>query len=257
MQQYIVDTFTDKVFSGNPAAVVVTNKWPTDETMQNIAMENNLSETSFVVKEGDTYRLRWFTPSKELDLGGHGTLAASYIVFRFLAPELETLTFRTKGGPLTVEKNGEILTMTFPTFRMQPMPVSEDLHAALGGVWAQEAYKGVDIVCVVESEEVLRNLKPDPEVVAGLTSVMHVTAPGDTYDCVTRTFAPALGVLEDSVSGRAHCHVVPLWADKLGKNEITAAQASPRGGLLYCDYGRGRVLISGRAVLFLEGKLHL
>lgn len=257
MQQYVVDTFTDKVFSGNPAAVVVTKRWPSDELMQNIAMENGLSATAFVAKEGDGYRLRWFTPSKELDLCGHGTLAASYVIFSFYAPELETLTFRTKGGPLTVEKNGEILTMTFPTFRLRPISVSEELHAALGGVWAQEAYQGVDIVCVVESEDQLRNLKPDPEVIANLTSVMHVTAPGDTYDCVTRTFAPAVGVLEDSVSGRAHCHVVPLWAEKIGKNEITAAQASPRGGMVYCDYGRGKVLISGRAVLFSEGTLHL
>lgn len=258
MKQYIVDAFTDKLFSGNPAAVVVSKEWLPAKIMQNIAMENNLSETAFTVKETNGYRLRWFTPQSEVDLCGHATLATAYVILRFYEPGLETITFNTRSGPLKIEKNGMILTMDFPAFTPRPITVSEELHAALGGVWPVEAYQDEDIVCVVDSEDVVRSIQPDLAVIHSLDAqCLHVTARGNEYDCVTRSFAPRIGVAEDPVCGRGHCHVVPIWAEKLGKDEVTAFQASPRTGVLYCDNAGGRIFISGSAVLFSKGSLYL
>ena len=257
MKQYVVDAFTDKVFAGNLAAICVMDKWLDEGTMQSIAIENNLSETAFAVREGDAYHLRWFTPGGEVELCGHATLATAYVITRFVEPELKTVAFDTLSGRLTVEKQGELLTMDFPAFDLKPVPVTEDMVRALG-VRPLEAYFGADMVCVLENEEQVRQVVPDQELIRQMDGVcFHITAPGSAYDCVTRSFAPKCNVAEDPVCGRAHCHVIPLWAGKMGKTDFTAYQASRRGGVLYCRLNGERTLISGKAALYSEAEIHV
>ncbi len=257
MKQYVVDAFTDKVFAGNPAAVCVMDKWLDDELMQKIAIENNLSETAFCVKDGGSYRLRWFTPGGEVELCGHATLATAYVILNFVEPDSAVVSFDTLSGRLTVEKQGELLSMDFPAFRLEPLPVSEQLVKAIG-VKPLEAYIGADIMCVLESEEQLRAVQPDQELIKGLDGVcFHITARGESYDCVTRSFAPKCNVAEDPVCGRGHCHVIPYWAKTLGKSEFTAYQASRRGGVLYAKLEGERVILAGKAALFSEAEIHI
>lgn len=255
MKQYVVDAFTDRIFAGNPAAVCVMDKWPDDDLMQKIAIENNLSETAFCVKDGDSYRLRWFTPGGEVELCGHATLATAYVIFRFVEPTATLVRFDTLSGRLTVEKLGDLLTMDFPAFELAPLELTEVLTTALG-VKPLEAYMGADIVCVLENEAQLRAVQPDQDVIRKLDGVcLHITAPGDSYDCVTRSFAPKCGVAEDPVCGRGHCHVIPYWAKKFGKNELAAYQASKRGGVLYTRVEGERVILAGKAALFSEAEI--
>ena len=257
MKQYVVDAFTDKVFAGNPAAVCVMDKWLDEGTMQSIAIENNLSETAFAVGKGGAYHLRWFTPGGEVELCGHATLATAYVITRFVEPELETVSFDTLSGRLTVEKQGELLTMDFPAFDLKPVSVTENMVRALG-VRPLEAYFGADMVCVLESEEQVRQVVPDQELIRRMDGVcLHITAPGSAYDCVTRSFAPKCNVAEDPVCGRGHCHVIPYWADKMGKTDFTAYQASRRGGVLYCRLNGERILISGKAALYSEAEIYV
>lgn len=257
MKQYIVDAFTDKVFAGNPAAVCIMDQWISDEIMQKIAMENNVSETAFAVREKENYRLRWFTPGGEVELCGHATLATAYVILRFIEPKAEKVCFDTLSGLLTVNKNGEMLTMDFPSFSLTPIAVTSELISALSGVTPVEAYMGADIVCVLENEEQVRNVTPNQTIIRGLEGVcFHITAKGNTYDCVTRSFAPKCNVAEDPVCGRGHCHVIPLWSEKLGKETLTAYQASARGGELYCRYAGERTILSGKAALFSEAEIY-
>lgn len=256
MKQYIVDAFTEKVFAGNPAAVCVMERWLDDRTMEKIAIENNLSETAFAVKEGEHYHLRWFTPGGEVELCGHATLATAYIIFRFIEPSAKELLFDTLSGLLKVQKEGEMLVMDFPSFQLAPIEVTEALTQALG-VRPLEAYMGGDTVCVLESEEQVHTVVPNQELVRGIEGVcLHVTAKGSgEYDCVTRSFAPKCNVAEDPVCGRGHCHVIPLWAGKLGKKELTAYQDSARGGVLYCEFAGERTILKGKAALFSEAEI--
>ena len=256
MKQYIVDAFTDKVFAGNPAAVCVMDEWLQDDIMQKIAIENNLSETAFTVKENEKYHLRWFTPGGEVELCGHATLATAYVIFRFVEPDAEKICFNTLSGILTVTKEQEMLTMDFPAFQLKPIAITSPLIEAIG-VKPIEAYAGDDTVLVLESEEQVRSVVPNQSIIKGLDGVcLHITAKGNNFDCVTRTFAPKCGVAEDPVCGRGHCHVIPLWADRLKKTELTAYQASDRGGILYCRYAGKRIVISGRAALFSEAEIY-
>lgn len=256
MKQYVVDAFTDKVFAGNPAAVCVMDKWLHDRTMQNIAIENNLSETAFAVKEGSAYHLRWFTPGGEVELCGHATLATAYVITRFVEPECKIVAFDTLSDRLTVEKQDDLLAMNFPSFQLQPVPVTEQMTEALG-VTPVEAYFGADMVCVLENEEQVRQVQPNLELIRQMDGVcFHITAQGSKYDCVTRTFAPKCNVTEDPVCGRGHCHVIPYWAGKTGKAEFTAYQASKRGGVLYCTYAGERTVLRGKAALFAEAEIY-
>ena len=258
MKQYVVDAFTDKVFAGNPAAVCVMDKWLDDELMQKIAIENNLSETAFCVKDGGSYHLRWFTPGGEVELCGHATLATAYVILNFVEPDSAVVSFDTLSGRITVEKQDELLSMDFPAFSLEPLPVSEELTAALGGVRPLEAYMGADILCVLESEEQLRAVQPDQELIKRLDGVcFHITAKGEGFDCVTRSFAPKCNVAEDPVCGRGHCHVIPYWAKTLGRSEFTAYQASKRGGVLYTKLDGDRVILAGKAALFSEAEIHV
>ena len=256
MKQYIVDAFTDKVFAGNPAAVCIMDQWLSDEIMQKIAVENNLSETAFAVREKENYRLRWFTPGGEVKLCGHATLATAYVLLRFIEPETEKVCFDTLSGLLTVTKENEMLVMDFPSFKLTPIEIPDILIEAIG-VRPVEVYMGEDMVCVLEDEEQVRNVTPNQDVIRKLDGLLlHITAKGDSYDCVTRSFAPKCNVAEDPVCGRGHCHVIPLWSEKLGKNKLTAYQASARGGVLYCRYAGERTALSGKAALFSESEIY-
>lgn len=257
MKQYVVDAFTDKVFAGNPAAVCVMDSWLSDTLMQKIAIENNLSETAFAVREGGHYHLRWFTPGGEVELCGHATLATAYVIFRFYEPESAEVEFDTLSGVLRVKRDGELLTMDFPSYELKPLEVSDEIARAVG-IKPVKAYMGADMVLVLNSEDEVRRAVPDLELIRSLDGVcLHVTATGRDFDCVTRSFAPKCNVAEDPVCGRGHCHVVPLWAQELKKNELRAYQASPRGGVLHCRYMGARTILSGNAALFSGAQIYI
>lgn len=255
MKQYVVDAFADRLFEGNPAAVCLLDRWPTDALMGKIAMENNLSETAFAVPEGDGWRLRWFTPEGEIDLCGHATLATAYTILRFAAPEQEEVRFHTLNGPLTVSRREELLEMDFPAYTPVQVEVTEEMTAALG-VRPLEAWRARDLMCVLEREEDVICLRPDLAALEKLEgAVCCVTAKGSRFDCVSRCFAPKCAVPEDPVTGSTHCMIIPYWAAKLGKTELAARQASPRGGTLYCRLEGGRVKLAGKAVLYAQSEL--
>ena len=258
MKQYVVDAFTDKVFAGNPAAICVMDKWLPDNLMMAITRENNLSETAFAVQTGDAhYHLRWFTPGGEIDLCGHATLACAYVLFKFYIPDATQVVFSTLSGDLTVWKKGELLEMEFPAYSLTEVPVTENMIEAIGAI-PSEAYMGRDLLCVFDDESTVRNLKPDMDKLLKLDGLLlQVTAPGKDADSVSRTFAPKLNVAEDPVCGSGHCHIVPYWVKKLGKENIVAYQASPRGGTLYCRVSCDKVYLAGKAALFSECELHI
>ena len=250
MKQYVVDAFTENVFHGNPAAICVLEQWPSEELMKNITIENNLSETAFAVKEGDDYRLRWFTPGGEIDLCGHATLACAYVILRFYEQDTDKVVFRTLSGELTVKKLGDLYEMDFPSFELKPVPVTQQMIEAIDAV-PSEAYMGRDLLCVFDDEKIVETLQPDQAKVGALDGLLlQVTAKGTDQDCVSRTFAPKCGVAEDAVCGSGHCHIVPFWSNRLGKNDIVAYQASKRGGTLYCRMEGKRVKLAGKAALY-------
>ena len=250
MKQYIVDAFTDRIFGGNPAAVCVLESWPGEAFMQSLAMENNLSETAFAVKEGEQYGLRWFTPGGEVELCGHATLATAFVIINHVEPGVSAVEFSTRSGLLRVERRGELYELDLPAFSMARDEVTEEICRAYGARPA-EVWTGADLVCVFADEETVRGLKPDLEAMKELFGVVqHATARGRDYDCVTRSFGPKCAVAEDPVCGRGHCHVAPYWAARLGKEEIRAWQASARGGELWCRPMGQRAKIAGKAVLF-------
>ena len=250
MKQYIVDAFTNKPFSGNPAAVCVMESWPSEESMMKLAMENNLSETAFIVKEEAGYHLRWFTPGAEVELCGHATLASAFVILNYYEPESELVRFDTLSGVLTVKRKGELYEMDFPTYGLKEIPVTDDMERAFG-VRPVRAVLGMDLVCVFETEEQVRTMKPVQAMLAKIEGrLQNATAAGKDADCVSRSFAPKLAVAEDPVCGSAHCQIADYWSKEYGKTKIHAYQASRRGGHLYCEMlGNGRIAISGEAAL--------
>lgn len=250
MKQYIVDAFTDKPFAGNPAAVCVTEAPLPDEFMQKLAAENNLSETAFLVREGDGWRLRWFTPGTEVDLCGHATLASSFVMLNHCGEEKDRVQFYTRSGTLTVARKGGLYEMDFPVCPQREVPVTDDMEAAFG-VRPVKALLGDDLLCVFADEEEIRHMAPNQRLLLKLYGRGQiVTAPGAEYDCVSRSFFPKLAIPEDPVCGSAHCQIAPYWAEAAGKKEIHAYQASARGGRLYCRLKEnGRIAISGEATL--------
>ena len=250
MKQYIIDAFTDKPFSGNPAAVCVMESWPSEEFMMKLAMENNLSETAFIVKEERGYHLRWFTPGTEVELCGHATLASSYVIFTFCEPESSEVRFHTLSGTLTVRKKGDLYEMDFPTYPLREIPVTEEMEQAFG-IRPVKAVLGLDLICVFENEEQVRSIKPDQAWLTNLEGrIQNATAKGTETDCVSRSFCPKLSIAEDPVCGSAHCQIADYWSGELNKKEILAYQASKRGGYLYCVLREdGRINISGKAAL--------
>ena len=257
LKQYVVDAFTDQVFHGNPAAVCVLERWLPDKLMQSIARENNLSETAFTVKNGEQYDLRWFTPGGEIDLCGHATLGTAYVLLRFVEKDWQTVSFQTRSGLLTVNKNGDLYEMDMPAYQLEPVAVTDEMEQAIG-IRPVEAWMGRDLVCVLENEQQVRQAAPDGERLLKLDGLLlQLTSRGGDYDCVTRSFAPKLNVFEDPVCGSGHCHVVPLWAGKLGKQSLTAFQASSRSGVLYCRMEGERVILAGKAALYSSAEIYI
>ena len=257
MKQYIVDAFTDKVFHGNQAAVCVMDSWISDPLMQNIAKENNFSETAFAVKEGDLYHLRWFTPAAEIDFCGHATLGTSFVLFNFYEKDANKITFKTQVGTLTVEKQGDLYRMDFPAYRCKKIEVTDKMKEALG-VRPLEAYIDRDLLLVLKSADEVRNLSPSQNKLKELEGLcIVVTAPSDSpeYDSVSRVFCPELGLMEDPVTGSSHCMIAPYWCDRLGKEKLACYQASERSGVLYAERMGGRIIISGKAVLFSKAEI--
>ena len=258
MKQYIVDAFTDKVFHGNPAAVCIMDEWLPEKTMMEMADENHLSETAFAVKEGEKYHLRWFTPGGEIDLCGHATLATAFVLMNFYETDVSRIVFITMSGELYVTRCDDLYELNFPAYELKQIPVTDDMEDAIG-IRPTEAWMARDLVCVLHSEEEVCNCTPDLDKVKNLPGLLlHTTAAGkENFDCVTRSFAPKLNVPEDPVCGSGHCHVIPLWVEKLGKDTLTAYQASKRGGTLYCCMNGERVALAGKAVLFAESDVFI
>lgn len=250
MKQYIVDAFTDELFKGNPAAVCVTDNRISDELMQNIAKENNLSETAFAVKEGDRYRLRWFTPKNEIDFCGHATLGTSFVIANFIEPDCKAIKYATLSGDMSVEVNSDFFVMDFPRYKLLPTEVTDEIAKAVG-VRPAAAFLDRDLLLVLNSEDDVFGLKPDLSAIKELDGVcVAVTAAGTEYDCVSRVFAPKINIPEDPVTGSTHCMIAPYWAERLKKDTITAFQASERTGIIRAEICGERVKISGKAVLF-------
>jgi PhzF family phenazine biosynthesis protein len=255
---YQVDAFTDKIFGGNPAAVVPLEDWLPNELMQKIATENNLSETAFIVKEGAAYRIRWFTPTAEVKLCGHATLASAYVLFNLLKVKDNPIHFESLSGPLFVSRNEDgSMTMDFPRTDLKPCSTPQALWESLGA-HPIECYSGEDIMAVLDSEETLMNIQPDFRQMATIrTRGVMITAKGKYCDFVSRFFAPRFGIDEDPVTGSAHCSLAPYWARKLKKSTLQAIQRSTREGHLLCQVTEDRVLITGNAVLFFSGSILL
>ncbi|MFU2017035.1 PhzF family phenazine biosynthesis protein [Peribacillus butanolivorans] len=258
MKYYVVDAFAEKVFEGNPAGVCIMEEWLSDDTMQKIATENNLSETAFAVKEGKCYRLRWFTPADEIELCGHATLATAYIIANYYENNVEEIKFQTMSGELVVLKKDELYEMDFPRRMPEEFPLTDQIVEALG-VKPIETYLGRDLMLVLEKEEDVQNASPDFSMLEKLPDGLGVsiTAKSNKYDFVSRSFFPKLKVNEDPVCGSAHCNFIPYWAKRLGKNEMVARQLSKRGGTLYCKSSGDRVKISGSAVLYAIADLQI
>ncbi len=251
-----VDAFTNEAFSGNPAAVCPLDYWLSDDQMQKIAGENNLSETAFFVNRGDYYQVRWFTPQTEVDLCGHATLASAWVIMNKIQPDVEEVKFGSHGGELIVRRENDLYMMDFPVHRPEECVTPNKLIKALGQnpveVLASNYY-----LAVFNSEDEVRNLKPYMTLLKELDRMgVVVTAPGDKVDFVSRFFAPAVGIPEDPVTGSAHCTLIPYWAEKLGKTRMMAKQVSCRGGDLICEYKNDRVVIGGQARLFMEGRIN-
>ena len=257
MRQYIVDAFTDRVFSGNPAAVCVMEDWLSDGLMQDICRENNLSETAFTVQERDGYRLRWFTPGGEIDLCGHATLATAYVICNFIDKDASELLFYTLSGELSVKDLGGLYELDLPAYELKSVPVTDEMEQALG-LRPKEAFMGRDMLCILDNEEQVKQLRPDMEKLRSLKGLLlHVSAGGSGYDCVSRSFAPKLNVDEDPVCGSGHCHIVPYWLERTGKDRLLARQASRRGGTLQCRMENGRVFMAGKAALFSQAEIFI
>lgn len=254
---YQVDAFTSRLFGGNPAAVIPLEEPLDDRLMQSIAAENNLSETAFPVREGDVYRLRWFTPTLEVDLCGHATLATAHVLFETGAVSGDSVRFETQSGTLTVTREGDLLGMDFPSRPPEPIRCEDELVDALDQ-WPAEVHLARDLMAVFDDEETIRSMKPDFRKIAALDAfAVMVTAPGKGSDFVSRFFVPKAGIPEDPVTGSAHCTLVPYWANRLGKSDLHALQVSERGGELFCENRGDRVFLRGRAVLYLRGEIEV
>lgn len=254
---YKVDAFTSKLFGGNPAAVCPLETWLSDETMQKLAAENNLSETAFFVKENEGYHLRWFTPEFEIDLCGHATLATAFVLFNYLNYKEKVIKFRTKSGVLEVSKKGDLIELNFPSRMPQPCEVPEALLKGLNFPPAK-VLKSRDYFLVYENEEIIAQIVPDFKFLNQLDAVgVIVTAASKEVDFVSRFFVSNSVIAEDPVTGSAHCNLIPYWAKELKKTSLTAKQLSARGGELFCEDKKDRVTMAGNAFLYLKGEYYL
>jgi len=259
---YQIDAFTDTMFTGNPAAVVVLDEWIADDLLQKISAENNLSETAYIVAKGDHYEITWFTPVCEVDLCGHATLSAAHVIFNHLGHKGDTVKFKTRQvGDLSVRKDGDILYLDFPSWPSdKSKPAPDFVLNALDGAKPVISYDGRRYLVVFEKSDDIRKLKADFSTLMKADHSVIVTAPAspeDKCDYVCRYFCAEIGIGEDPVTGSAQCVMIPYWAERLGKTKMVARQLSARGGVLYCELKGDRVQIGGKAVTYLEGTIAL
>ncbi len=257
---YQADAFTDRLFGGNPAAVIPLVQWLPSETMQQIAMENNLSETAFFVPEGAGFRIRWFTPTTEVALCGHATLAAAFVIFEILNFDQDVIVFQSQSGPLNVFRKDDLIYLDFPAQKVESADLPSDLSVALN-IQPSETWKASDdYLLIFDREDQILDLQPDFGMMRKVNARgIIVSAPGNAPgpDFVSRFFAPGSGIDEDPVTGSAHTKLVPFWSLRLGKERFHARQVSPRGGDLICENHRERVWMGGQARLFMEGSCYL
>lgn len=250
---YQVDAFTGASFDGNPAGVCPLSEWLPDKVMRRIATENDLSETAFFVPQADGYQLRWFTPTTEVDLCGHATLASAFVISHVLKPRVHRIVFSSRSGPLAVDVDSELIRLDFPSAPPWPARTTPKLVRVLGFEPLQVQRSRIGYLLVRTTRLQLRSFTPDMTALAGLgCDALIVTADGKDCDFVSRFFAPRLGVPEDPVTGSAHCVLTPFWAARLGKSRLHAQQWSVRGGELFCEARGGRVWIAGRARSYSE-----
>lgn len=257
---YQVDAFTKQVFAGNPAAVCPLQEWLPDEVMQKIALENSLSETAFFVKKDDVYEIRWFTPTVEIDLCGHATLASAFVIFNQLGETDSMINLHShRSGSLSVERQNDLLVLNFPKYDLTETVILQDLVEAIGKmpkqVWETQ---GNMAMLLYETVDDIANLQPDMSALSRLKyDEVIVTAKGTDADFVSRLFAPRIGIPEDPVTGAIHCSLIPYWAEQLGKETLYARQLSARGGELFCELNGDRVKIGGNATLYMKGEIYV
>lgn len=258
---YQIDAFTNKLFGGNPAAVVPLNEWMDETLMQKLAFENNLSETAFVCAAKDAaydFGIRWFTPQVEINLCGHATLASAFVLFNYLNFPKNEISFGSESGILKVKKNNSFIEMDFPSWK--PEPFNEDTSAlskALGNADIAGIYKNRDLLLLLKDEDDVQNCTPDFSLIKQTGYKIIITAPGKNVDFVSRFFAPTVGVDEDPVTGSAHSQLIPFWSTKLNKTTMKALQLSKRGGTIYCELKGDRVMIGGDCVFYMKGEFDI
>ena len=258
---YQIDAFTDKLFSGNPAAIVPLEEWIDTELMQKLAFENNLSETAFIratdSAEND-FEIRWFTPQLEINLCGHATLASAYVVFNYLNFKKPEINFSSQSGILKVTKQDKLIKMDFPSWKPDEFndpPVN--LKNALGGANIKGIYKNRDLLVELADEDAVQNCVPDFSLIQSTGYKIIITAPGKSVDFVSRFFAPTAGISEDPVTGSAHSQLIPFWSARLNKEKMTALQLSKRGGVIYCEQKGERVIMAGNCVFYMKGEFEI
>jgi PhzF family phenazine biosynthesis protein len=260
MKYFVVDAFTDEMFKGNPAGVCILTNWLEDELLQNIAAENNLAETAFIVKNEKDYSLRWFTPKTEIDLCGHATLASAFVIINFLDKNNDTISFKTKSGILTVKNKTELYELDFPSRKTNKVEIDKIVQSAIN-VKIKEAYLSRDLLLLMDSEEEIQNLEINIDLIKTVTIchgfIATALSSNKEYDFVSRYFAPNVGVNEDHVTGSSHTTLIPFWSERLNKNKFVARQLSKRSGILYCENYGDRVKISGKAKIYLEGEIKI
>ena len=256
---YQVDAFTNKLFGGNPAAVIPLENWIADDLMQKIALENNLSETVFFAPAGEGYDIRWFTPAAEINLCGHATLASAFVLYHFLKFNKEKIILHSKSGQLEVEKKGDVYVMDFPAWKPERIyNYPGNLRDGLGVNEIVAIYKNRDLLVLLESDKDVKNAKPHFAAIKKWNEKAIITAPGtDGIDFVSRFFAPSVGIDEDPVTGSAHSQLIPFWSERLKKKEMHAKQLSPRGGELWVGYTGDRVTIAGNCVFYMKGEIEI
>ena len=259
LQLFQVDAFTDQVFKGNPACVVPMTEWLADDVLLKIAQENAVAETAFFIDKGDHFHLRWFTPEIEMDLCGHATLATAHIIKAELNYKKEVVTFQSQSGELTVRENNGLYTLDFPSRPPEPAELPANIMESLS-IQPQAVFKARDYVLLYENEQEILDLQIDSVLFDQINldpGGVIVTAEGNEVDFVSRFFTPQASILEDPVTGSAHCSLIPFWSEKLGRTEMNALQLSERGGSIHCQLKGDRVLISGQAKTFLGGWIEI
>ncbi len=253
-----IDAFTTEVGHGNPAGVCILDLWIDDKIMQCIATENNLSETAFLVKKGSSYEIRWFTPTSEINLCGHATLASGYVIFNFYKPNTETISFKSHlSGELSVKQRDRLFVLDFPSIPARPCKTPKSIMNVFG-MEPVETLKADDYLVVYENENQISSINPNFDVLKQLDARgVIVTAKGAKSDFVSRFFCPKYGINEDPVTGSSHCTLIPYWTEKLKKNKLLGLQLSQRGGELFCENLKNRVSIGGNAVCYMQGEISI